>query len=240
MDWDGMESEEWNALLLKLEEIIPHYERVNNLVTFSLVGRWRRRAAELAGPEEVVLEVGSGPGIFSSMLKAKEVHCLDPSQKMLDYSKRVLKGSRYRFVRGTAEEIPLDNETFDKAFCLFSFRDFFDKRAGLKEIKRVLKPGGTVVIVDVARAPHRLQRFIVDQYIRFLVPQVAKLAVPSRIRRTWKENPYKEFARTYTTFGTPEYYSSLLLDAGYGDISLEYLELNGAFLITGKKIAKAE
>ena len=57
-----------------------------------------------------------------------------------------------KYVLAIAESIPLPDDTFDRVFCLFSFRDFQDKKKGLQEILRVLKPGGQLVICDAGKA----------------------------------------------------------------------------------------
>jgi ubiquinone/menaquinone biosynthesis C-methylase UbiE len=55
-------------------------------------------------------------------------------------------------VQALAEDIPLEDNSFDMVFCLFSFRDFQDKKKGLEEIYRVLKPGGQLVMCDAGKA----------------------------------------------------------------------------------------
>lgn len=70
MDFEGMNHGEWHDVMDAMEEVGPYYERVNQLITFGLVDRWRKSAAVLAKPEDVVLELGSGPGNFTKHLQS--------------------------------------------------------------------------------------------------------------------------------------------------------------------------
>jgi len=151
MDSRGMSSAEWKELVQSLEDVGPDYEKVNSLMTFGLVDKWRRRVATLAKDDDVVLEIGSGPGSFTRHLKSRTVYCLEPSLEFSKSSKEVLDMDRVTLLKGVAEKIPLADSTVDKVFCMFSFRDFFDRPAALGEMNRVLREGGEAVITDVAK-----------------------------------------------------------------------------------------
>jgi ubiquinone/menaquinone biosynthesis C-methylase UbiE len=106
-----------------------------------------------------VLEVGCGPGSFAEDITGVDLTCLDPSPEMLKVAKRRVDSARNSrgespadYVQAIAEAIPLPDNTYDRVFCLFSFRDFQDKEKGLEEILRVLKPGGQLVICDAGKA----------------------------------------------------------------------------------------
>ena len=106
-----------------------------------------------------VLEVGCGPGSFAEDIESVDLTCLDPSEEMLKVAKVRVNNARKsrgeepaKYVLAIAESIPLPDDTFDRVFCLFSFRDFQDKKKGLQEILRVLKPGGQLVICDAGKA----------------------------------------------------------------------------------------
>ena len=98
-------------------------------------------------------------GSFAEDLVGLDVTCLDPSEAMLKVAKKRVDGARASrgeapaaYVQALAEDIPLEDNTFDMVFCLFSFRDFQDKKKGLEEIYRVLKPGGQLVMCDAGKA----------------------------------------------------------------------------------------
>ena len=158
-DPTGIDAEAWEHLEGQLEATIPNYDRVNTWMTFGQDKRWRRNVRNHASPGMKVLEVGCGPGSFAVDLVGLEVTCLDPSAEMLAAAQprvdaaRAARGEQpATYVEAIAEDMPLSDDTFDMVFCLFSFRDFKDKALGLKEIFRVLKPGGQLVICDAGKA----------------------------------------------------------------------------------------
>ena len=73
-------------------------------------------------------------------------------RKRVDAAREERGDTKAEYVEAIAENIPLPDNTFDRVFCLFSFRDFKDKKKGLEEIHRVLKPGGQLVICDAGKA----------------------------------------------------------------------------------------
>jgi ubiquinone/menaquinone biosynthesis C-methylase UbiE len=262
---------EWDRLSLALEDAIPSYERMNNVMSLGQVGGWRRFTANKARKGEAILEIGSGPGVFGELLKERGVGSmvlLDPLAAMHRAARERVPdalfvggagggeassaSSRNRdsagpaeaklppgprgtveFLVGVAERLPLAAGTIDRAFCLFSFRDFLDKRRGLREIKRVLKPGCHVHILEPVKA-RGLKQALVNMHVNVAVPLLARLFVPPRVQRTWRGNPYRAFAKTYRDFGSPEFYAGLMRDEGFRDVTVERLSLGGAALLSGR------
>lgn len=235
MDHYGMTESEWREVVGSLEDIGPYYERVNMLMTFGLIDRWRRHVAALARPEDTVLEIGPGPGYFTRHLKARTIYCLEPSLDFASSTKGLLDIGKVSLVKGLAERIPLSAGSVDKVFCVFSFRDFFDKPAALGEINRVLKEGGEVVVADVAK-PHSLPLAkMMDMHFKHLVPVLARVAIDPSARDVWARNPYSRLMQTWNAYGTPSEYEGLFRRSGFVDTSTEYLELKGAAMTRGKK-----
>src|SRR5213594_2365715 len=94
---EGMGPQEWREVERAIEGFLPYYERVNLVNTFGQLPRWRHHLASTAHPNDVVLEIGSGPGGFAGHLRPRQVVCLDPSVPMLKHARRELSGTRYRF-----------------------------------------------------------------------------------------------------------------------------------------------
>ncbi|OGS42725.1 MAG: hypothetical protein A3K67_05945 [Euryarchaeota archaeon RBG_16_62_10] len=235
MDHSGMTGDEWHEVMRSLEDIGPYYEKVNSLMTFGLIDRWRRRIASHASPGDVVLEVGSGPGNFTRLLPSKTVYCLEPSGSLAGMSRKETDPERVTVVRGVGERMPLKDGSVDKAFCVFSFRDFFDRSAAAGELHRVLKEGGELFIADIAKpAPGPLAK-LMDMHFKHLVPVLARIAVSPTARLMWDRDPYAQLAETYRAFGSPNLYERLLAEKGFEEVRTEYLELSGATMTRGKK-----
>ncbi len=235
MDHDGMTLTEWRELMDAMEEVGPYYDRVNSLITLGMVDRWRRRAASVARPEDVVLEIGSGPGNFTRHLKAGTVIALEPSSELSASATKLLGGDKVGFLRGVGERIPLADRTVDKVFCVFSFRDFFDRKAGIGEMRRVLKDGGEAIIVDMAKPPPGPMAKMIDFHVRHMVPPLARIAAPAAAKERWARDPYTKLLETYEAYGTVDFCEKSLRDGGFVDVATEYLELRGATMTRGKK-----
>ena len=217
-DPSGIDLDEWEILESQLEESIPNYDRVNRLMTFGQDSVWRKNVRSHATPGMKVLEVGCGPGSFAEDIEAVDLTCLDPSEEMLKVARvRVNKARKQRgeepaqYVQAIAESIPLEDNTFDRVFCLFSFRDFQDKKKGLEEIFRVLKPGGQLVICDAGKANwlHGLAgRIWMSTIVQLMARYVTKK----------KNHPWKGLAKTYSHYGTNGYYRKLMKEVGYKNV----------------------
>ena len=235
MDPQGMSDKEWHQVIDAMEEVGPYYERVNWLITFGMVDKWRKRVAAYAEPEDVVLEIGSGPGSFTRHLRSKTILALEPSSDLSDISKELLDPERVTFLKGVGEMIPLADSSVDKVFCVFSFRDFFDRKTGADEMIRVLRNGGEVFIVDIAKPPSGPLAKMLEFHVKHMVPPLTRVAVPSVVRERWTRDPYRTLVDTYVAYGSTRVHEDLLRRSGFDDVSTEYLGLNGATMTRGKK-----
>ena len=229
----GAGAADWRDLRESTERLVPWYDRVNLANTFGRVPSWRRRVAGTARPGDVALEIGSGPGSFALLLNARRVYCLDPSVRMLAASRGRLGGVAYRFVRGVGERLPFRAGTVDRAYCSFAFRQFPDKRAAIREVARVLRPGGELHVLDAARPPPGVRRAFMDAWLAVGVPAVVALLVPRRVRREWPEPPFASFVRSYREMEPPEAYADAMRASGFSDVRLAYLSMRSVFHLRG-------
>ena len=214
-DPSGIDLDEWEILESQLEESIPNYDRVNRLMTFGQDKAWRKNVREHAEPGMKVLEVGCGPGSFAEDITGVDLTCLDPSPEMLKVAKIRVDSARNSrgespadYVKAIAEAIPLPDNTYDRVFCLFSFRDFQDKEKGLEEILRVLKPGGQLVICDAGKA-NWLHGFAGRIWMSTVVQLMARYVTKK------KDHPWKGLAKTYSHYGTNRYYRNVMKKVGF-------------------------
>jgi len=169
------------------------YDRMNSVMTAGLDRRWRERAADLArvGVGSMVLDVATGTGDLALALQRRgaEVTGLDFSQEMLTLARE--KGPGITWQTGNALELPFADGEFDAATVGFGARNFDDLGRGLREMARVVRPGGRVVVLEIT-TPHRppLSWFFGLWFDR-LVPLLGRLTgdpeaydyLPSSVRR---------------------------------------------------------
>ena len=114
-------------------------------------GAWVTDLLEI-GPCDSVLEVGFGPGVIIQRLSKLAGHIagIDPSQEMVAQARArnatAIKDGRVDLRRGSVEHLPFDDNAFDKGLAINSMQVWPDSAAGLKEMRRVTKPGGRVVL----------------------------------------------------------------------------------------------
>lgn len=117
---------------------------------------------ELNG-NEYVLEVASGTCVCGRSLAphVKAVVCLDATPSMLEIGKQKAKAeniTNIKFLTGYIEDIPFDDETFDIAICRHAFHHLTNTLSPFKEMKRVLKPNGKLVIIDMELSDKELRK----------------------------------------------------------------------------------
>ena len=125
----------------------------------------------------VVLEVGVGTGLnvpFYLPGKVERVEAVDPDAAMLRYARKRLSTARVpiRLTQAPVEALPFADETFESVVATLVFCSVTDPQRGLREIKRVLKPGGTLLLVEHVRAEAAIAARVQDA----LVPVTTRLA----------------------------------------------------------------
>lgn len=133
--------------------IARRYDLINRILSFGQEQAWRRRGVAHLGPGRV-LDLGSGTGAAAPVLDRFEVVALDPVREMLGLSPMP------RRVVGIGEALPFADEAFDGVFSAYVFRNLTSIARTLDELARVLRPGGRVVVVDLARPRNRAAAWV--------------------------------------------------------------------------------
>lgn len=195
--------------------IAPRYDRFNRLASLGLDQRWRRQAIAASGlaPGMRVLDVCTGTGDLALLCArrlagAGSVVGVDFTETMLRSAVRklpVLGGVHW--LAGDAQSLPFDDGGFDRVFIGFSTRNLSDLEQGVREMLRVLKAGGQLVILETGRPSNRLVRV---GHLLFL-GTVARLVGLALTGRLW---PFTYLARSVKGFLTPEGVVALLERCG--------------------------
>ncbi|MDH3607150.1 MAG: class I SAM-dependent methyltransferase [Acidimicrobiia bacterium] len=150
-------------------DIADNYDRLNAILSLGRDKAWRRRAAAHL-PAGHVLDLGAGTGAGNEAFGDRWVTAADPSLPML------IRNQARRRVASIGESLPFADGAFDGVFSAFVFRNLTSVAATLAELKRVLRPRGVAVIVDLSRPVGKVQRELHRAGSAVFVPLVGRLA----------------------------------------------------------------
>ncbi len=165
------------------------YDRMGALLSFGQDPRWRRAMVDAVGPlpGQRVLDVATGTGLVALQLARRggcEVVALDQSEEMLAGARARLAreptlARQVTLVRGEAEHLPYDDDTFDALTFTYLLRYVDDRAATMRELARVVKPGGRIGMVEFAVPSNPLLRALWRGYTRVGLPLLGRLASPA-------------------------------------------------------------
>lgn len=192
------------------DRIAPFYDAMNRLMTAGLDRRWRRiTVGEIVRPGDRVLDAccGTGDLALAALARGADVVGLDFSERMLDRARA--KSREVEWTCGDMLALPFGDETFDAVTVGFGVRNVDDLEAGLRELRRVLRPGGRIGILEITTPRGALAPFyrlwfdrIVPLLGRVLPGGSAYTYLPASVRR----------------FPGPEALAALLESAGFSTV----------------------
>ena len=209
------------------DRIAPVYDVMNHVMTAGLDIRWRRRAAEAAvRAGDRVLDAACGTGdlaIADLRAGAGKVTGLDFSPKMLERARA--KHTSVEWLQGDMLALPFADETFDAATVGFGVRNVENLELGLRELRRVLRPGGRVAILEITQPRGALRPFYSLWFDR-IVPLLGKV-LPGGDAYTYLPASVKRFP-------TAERLAEMLREAGFGDVGFMLMGGSIVALHTGQ------
>lgn len=186
------------------DTIAARYDRMNRLMTLGLDRRWRKRAVR--GLNGSVLDVACGTGDMALLLaeQGATVTGVDLSSEMLALAKAKATrrmsggagfGPRIVLRQADAEQLPFADASFDAVTCAFGVRNFVHLEQGLNEMMRVLKPGGRMVILELATPDSIAVRPFYSLYTRRIIPLLGKWLAGSREAYTYLPRSIERFPK---------------------------------------------
>jgi demethylmenaquinone methyltransferase/2-methoxy-6-polyprenyl-1,4-benzoquinol methylase len=194
------------------DRIAGPYDLMNSVMTAGLHHRWRQRAVDLArvGPGSRALDVATGTGDLAIELAARgaDVTGSDFSDGMLDVARR--KAPQLRWEHGNALALPYPDDAFDAATVGFGARNFSDLERGLREMVRVVRPGGRLVVLEITTPTHPPLSTFFSLWFDRLVPLLGKVAA--------EPEAYTYLPSSVKRFPGPEALGAVLAAAGLTDV----------------------
>jgi demethylmenaquinone methyltransferase/2-methoxy-6-polyprenyl-1,4-benzoquinol methylase len=219
-----------------------HYDRVAAVLSFGQDPRWRRTMVQAvqADPDDRILDVATGTGLVAEALVRRygcEVVGLDQSTAMLDAARARLArdaalDGRVSLVAGEAERLPFADGEFDHLTFTYLLRYVDDPAATLRELARVVRPGGRVASLEFAVPPSRLWRALWVLYTRVGLPVLGRL-----VSREWSETG------SFLARNIPDFYARHPLEqvvrfwseAGIDSVQVRRMSLGGGVVIWGTR-----
>jgi demethylmenaquinone methyltransferase/2-methoxy-6-polyprenyl-1,4-benzoquinol methylase len=203
------------------DRIAPVYDLMNRVMTVGLDQRWRRLTVRaVVSPGDRVLDGCCGTGdlaVAARKAGAGEVVGLDFSERMLERARRKEPGIEW--VQGDLLQLPFEDGWFDAATVGFGVRNVADLERGLAELRRVLRPGGRVGILEITRPRGPLKLFY-KLWFDVLIPLAGRILPGGKA--------YTYLPASVRRFPGPDDLSALLRAQGFGEVA--YRRLGGGIV----------
>ncbi|MCW4385969.1 bifunctional demethylmenaquinone methyltransferase/2-methoxy-6-polyprenyl-1,4-benzoquinol methylase UbiE [Salinibacterium sp. SYSU T00001] len=156
------------------DEVARGYDRTNGVLSMGNSALWRHAVVKAIAPQpgERVLDIAAGTGTSSAVIARSGAHVIaaDFSHGMLEVGRR--RHPEIDFVHADAMQLPFDDGSFDAVTISFGLRNIEDPHRALAEMRRVLKPGGRLVICEFSTPPIALVRAGYNAYMKYVMPAV--------------------------------------------------------------------
>ena len=166
------------------DNVSSKYDFLNHFLSFGIDIQWRKKVVKIIKKSNAknILDIATGTGdlaIAMSKLNPDKITGLDLSEGMLNVGKEKIKERNLEglieMIQGDSENLPFQDNTFDAITVSFGVRNFENLGKGLSEIYRVLKPGGTFVILEFSQPQKVPMKQLYGFYSKYILPSLGKM-----------------------------------------------------------------
>ena len=219
-------------------QVAARYDLLNHVLSFNIDRGWRKLLLQslqpvLQRPGALVLDVCCGTGDvlleFQQSSRAR-VFGVDFCHPMLVQAQRKIRsrGLRNPLLEGDALSLPLPDRSVDAVAISFGFRNLANYQGGLAELHRVLKPGGTLAILEFSHPPSPIVRWVYGIYSRLVLPWVGALISGSRDAYTYLPESIRKFPHA-------KLLATWMSETGFADVEYRLLTAGIAALHVAAK-----
>ncbi len=215
--------------------IAGRYDFMNRILTMRIDILWRRKAVNLVKkyPHDSILDIATGTGDFAielAKLKPAKITGIDIADKMLEIGRQKIEqkglSGKIEMMEADSENLPFPDNSFDLATSAFGVRNFENLNKGLSEMRRVLKHGGRVLILEASEPQNMPFKKLYKAYMSKVCPAIGG---------AFSENKaYDYLNRSVAAFPSGKNFEAELVKAGFSDT--HYIPLS--FGVTSIYIAK--
>lgn len=222
-------------IALMFDAVAPRYDLLNRVLSGGIDRSWRTAAVKWLAPHNPtrILDLATGTAdlaIEANTLQPDKIVGVDIAEEMLKLGREKLNrlklSDRISLQKGDAEKLPFSDSQFDAAMVAFGVRNFENLQRGLKEIRRVLKPGGAFVVLEFSRPTAFPIKQLYNFYSKVIMPNIGRLFSSA-------SGAYKYLPESIAAFPDGEDFLNELKAAGYQDAEVKKLTFGVASLYKG-------
>jgi demethylmenaquinone methyltransferase/2-methoxy-6-polyprenyl-1,4-benzoquinol methylase len=225
-------AEKVNLVADVFRSVASRYDRMNDAMSLGLHRLWKRTAISLSQAKtgQTILDLAAGTGDLTRQLSRRvgntgRVVCSDINPAMLaEGRKKLLDAGIFNnidFLEINAESIPFDNNHFDVITMGFGLRNVTDKEQALREMVRVLKPGGQVIILEFSKPASAWLEKLYDTYSFNVIPKLGEWIAGDK-------DSYQYLVESIRTHPDQEALKTMMLGCGFDKV--EYFNLTGGIV----------
>lgn len=219
------------------DTISKEYDNLNRVISFGIDIKWRNKVVEIVGNTKPtsVLDIATGTGDLAINLTkttATKIIGLDISDGMLEVGRTKINklklNNKIEMVLADSEEIPFEENSFDAITVAFGVRNFENLEKGLSEIYRVLKPGGTFVVLETSVPSKTPYKQGYNFYSTKILPTIGRVFSKDKVA-------YKYLSDSAASFPYGETFNNILQKIGFKDIDNKPQTFGVATIYLAKK-----
>ena len=212
------------------------YDLMNDIMSLGVHRIWKEKFIDWMNPQlnSKLIDVASGTGdiaklFFYKTKNSAKITCVEPNKEMLEQGKIKLKNHKsITWINSNAENIPVNDNTFDYYSISYGIRNVSNINMALKEAFRVLKPGGRFMCLEFSKIDNEMLNFLYKQYSK-TIPFIGKLVVGSDV-------PYKYLVDSIDKFYNQKELALLIKKNGFSNVEFRNVSNGISAIHSGWKI----
>ncbi len=187
---------------LMFDNISPRYDFLNHFLSLGIDVLWRKKAIRMLNDlqPKYILDVATGTGDFaieSLKLNPDKVIGVDISDGMLEMGRKKLKKRKLdhqiELINADSENLPFEENKFDAIIVAFGVRNYENLEKGLLEMRRVLRPGGRLIILEFSKPGGFPFKQVYNFYFKFILPKIGRVVSSDKAAYTYLPESVEAF-----------------------------------------------